>query len=197
MMTSHWNASGVADGWMPKGLAAFLLPAFSAAVLALLYLLPGADPMHKDVRGFEEPYDRFAFVLVSFMAYLNAVSTYINLGNGLNMSLALTPAFAGLFYFTGALVERAKPNWFVGIRTPWTMSDERVWAKTHAVGAKLFKAGGIAVLSGLFFPALALPLVLAFAVGGGLGTVAYSYIEYGRLQGAADKLHPGKKETKK
>lgn len=180
VIPTHWNAQGVADDWSHKSFS-FFIPAISVALLALLYFLPRFDPMRKNARGFEKEYDFFVLVFMLFMLYLNTITLLISTGFGINMASALALGFSGLFYSAGVLIQKAKPNWFIGIRTPWTISDERVWARTHEVGAKLFKAGAFAMLLGVAIPQLAFPLVVAFALGAGLGSVVYSYFEYKRL----------------
>ncbi len=178
-ITTHWDAQGVANGWSSKSMVYFL-PFLTLLILGLLIYLPKFDPMRKDAEGFQFYYDCMVLGTTLFLTYLNLITLWVNLGNELNISFALTPAFALLFYGIGIMLEHAKPNWFIGIRTPWTMSNEKVWNKTHALGAKLFKAGGIAVLLGLVFPQVAIPLVLAVAIAGGLGSVVYSYVEYNK-----------------
>ena len=62
----------------------------------------------------------------------------------------LAPAMGGLYYGIGVLMGSTRLNWFVGIRTPWTLSSEEVWDSTHAMGAKLFKLCGVLAFAGLF-----------------------------------------------
>jgi len=94
------------------------------------------------------------------------------------MPQALSPAFAILLYYSGTLTEKAKQNWFVGIRTPWTLSSEKVWQKTHKIGGKLFKICGIIALLGFFFPDLAFLFILVPLLSVCVYTIVYSYFEY-------------------
>ena len=94
------------------------------------------------------------------------------------MIQALAPAFGGLFYYCGILAKNAKRNWFIGIRTPWTLSNEKVWDKTHRVGGQLLKIAGIIALFGVFFPSYALLFIFAPVVLVAAYTITYSYIEY-------------------
>jgi uncharacterized membrane protein len=75
-------------------------------------------------------------------------------------------------------MEKAKKNWFVGIRTPWTLSSENVWEKTHKIGAKLFKAAGITALLGVLAPAYSFFFILGPILAASLYLVLYSYLEY-------------------
>lgn len=90
----------------------------------------------------------------------------------------LVPAFAALFYYCGVLTEQAKRNWFIGIRTPWTLSSERVWEKTHKICGKLFKIAGVIALVGILFQRSALFFILAPVILVAAHTIIYSYIEY-------------------
>jgi uncharacterized membrane protein len=89
-----------------------------------------------------------------------------------------------LFYYLGILSENVTRNWFIGIRTPWTMSNEKVWDKTHKLGGKLFKIIGLTSLLGVFFQNYAILFTLIPTILITIYTVVYSYFQY-------------KKETKK
>jgi uncharacterized membrane protein len=93
---------------------------------------------------------------------------------------ALAPAFAALFFYAGVLIQHAKQNWFVGIRTPLTLSNETVWKKTHALGSKLFKASGIVCLIGIIYPVWAIWFIIIPAIASAVITVVYSYQEFQR-----------------
>ena len=88
--------------------------------------------------------------------------------------------FGILFTYIGFLLENAKRNWFVGIRTPWTLSSERVWEKTHKIGGKLFKLAGIASFAGFFFQDYALYFILIPVFAVAIYSFVYSYFEYQR-----------------
>ncbi len=77
-------------------------------------------------------------------------------------------------------MEKAKRNWFIGIRTPWTLNSDAVWDKTHRIGGRLFKAAGIVALLGVFFPNHAILLILVPAILVASFTIIYSYFEYQR-----------------
>ena len=83
-----------------------------------------------------------------------------------------------LFFYAGILCENAKRNWFVGIRTPWTLSNDRVWDRTHQIGGKLFKLAGVITFLGVFFQNYAVFFILAPVLVVTVYTVVYSYVEY-------------------
>jgi uncharacterized membrane protein len=99
------------------------------------------------------------------------------------MTYALIPAFSLLFIGLGFFIERTKQNWFIGIRTPWTLSSPVVWEKTHKAGGWLFKAAGVLSLVGLLLPLeLAFSLMIVPILIAALGSVVYSYIAYRQEQ---------------
>ncbi|MFA6531007.1 MAG: SdpI family protein [Candidatus Micrarchaeia archaeon] len=181
-IATHWGMSGEANGFSEKSFGTYLLPIITLVVFELLVFFPKIDPMRRDAKGFEGYYDLFVLVIVGFFAYLNVATILFNLGYLADMNIMLIPAFAVLFYVMGILLEHTKPNWFIGIRTPWTLSNETVWDKTHALGAKLFKAIGILALLSLFVPNYGFIVVVGLAVFGALGTVVYSYLEFRKLK---------------
>ena len=81
----------------------------------------------------------------------------------------------------GVLIEKSKRNWFVGIRTPWTLSSDRVWEKTHKIGGKLFKIAGAIVIIGMFFPDYLTWFILVPILIAAIFPVIYSYFEYRRI----------------
>jgi uncharacterized membrane protein len=94
----------------------------------------------------------------------------------------LAPAMGGLFVGVGVLLRRARLNWFMGIRTPWTLSSEEVWDRTHEVGGRLFMVSGALAALGAFTEGwLALTLILVPILFSGIYLVYYSYSEYRRL----------------
>ena len=94
------------------------------------------------------------------------------------MNLMLIPAISILFYYVGVLVEHAKKNWFIGIRTPWTLSSNIVWKKTHKLGGKLFKFLALLILISLFFPNEFAFIILISVLAVSFYIIVYSYFEY-------------------
>ena len=95
----------------------------------------------------------------------------------------MVPALALLWYLLGVFLSKTKRNWFVGIRTPWTLSSDEVWDKTHALSAQLFKLVGILSLVGIFFSnAISIFFILVPAIGVTIAAVVYSYVAYRQLR---------------
>ncbi len=177
-IAAHWNAQGQADGYMSRFWGLFLVPLMAAGMSVLLVLIPSIDPLRANIDKFKAHYYGFVIVLLLFLFYLYLLTILWNLGARFNMIQLLAPAFGILFYYCGVLMEKAKRNWFIGIRTPWTLNSEVVWDKTHRIGGRLFKAAGILSLIGILFPSYAIFLILVPAILLAFFTIIYSYVEY-------------------
>lgn len=178
-MASHWNAQGQVNGYLPKFWALFLMPLFSAVLLLMFFLIPKLDPLKENIERFREHYERFATMVMAFFVYIYLLTIFLN-GDASRSGMMrfLSPALGGLIYYSGVMMENAKRNWFIGIRTPWTLSSDRVWNKTHAIGGKLFKISGVIAFLGVVFPDYAFFLVIAPLLLSALYVTIYSYIEY-------------------
>lgn len=175
---SHWNFKGEVDGYMPKFWGMFLMPLISAAMLLLFIFIPKIDPLKENIEKFRKYYDGFIALIILFLFYLYVLTILWNIGVRFDMSRLIAPAFSILFYYIGIFTENAKRNWFIGIRTPWTLSNEKVWDKTHKIGGKLFKIAGLIALLSVFFPDFALFFVLIPVILISAYTIVYSYLEF-------------------
>ena len=177
-LASHWNVAGEVDGYMPKFFGLFLMPAIALVMFMLFYFLPSIDPLKKNFKKFRKYYDGFVLLMLTFLSYIYFLTLFWNLGYRFDMGRAMIPAFGILFYYVGILMGHVKTNWFVGIKTPWTLSSKKVWDKTHKLGGKLFKFSAFIALAGIFFQQYALWFVLAPAIIFSLYLVIYSYFKY-------------------
>ncbi len=177
-VASHWNAQGQVDGYMSKFWGIFLMPFVSLGLLLLFILIPKIDPLKKNIEKFRKYFDGFIVLIIVFLFYIYLLTISWNIGIRFDMGQFLIPALGILFYYAGILVENAKRNWFIGIRTPWTLSSEKVWDKTHKIGGKLFKIAGIIALLGILFQKYALFFVLVPIISVAIYTIVYSYFEY-------------------
>lgn len=181
-IVSHWNAAGEPDATMPKAIGLALIPGLLAAMLVIFAAIPRIDPLRENVAAFRPYYDWFVVVLTAFMAVIHGGIIAYNLGYAFDFILLVLVAMAGLFYYLGILLENAKRNWFVGIRTPWTLSSSEVWDRTNRLGGQLFKLTAVLALIGVFFGDLAIYFLIVPALLTAGITVAYSYVAYERLE---------------
>ncbi|MGM0448909.1 MAG: SdpI family protein [Methanobacteriota archaeon] len=183
-MVTRWNAAGEPTGTLSRTAGMWLVPGLAAALIGLFALLPRIDPLRENVAAFRVHYDRFVVVFTTFLVALHLVVLAVNLGYAVDVTTVAVAGGAALFYYLGTLLPHVEPNWFVGIRTPWTLSDETVWEKTHALGARLFKLSAALAVTGLFAGEYAAYFLVGPALAAAAVTVAYSYVLYAR--GASD-----------
>jgi uncharacterized membrane protein len=176
-MATHWNASGEVDGTMSRELGLALLPVVSLATLGLFYVLPRVDP-RDDFERFRFAYDVFAVATVALVIYLHGLVVLVNVGYEIGVQQGVAPAIGVLYALAGYVTERTDQNWFVGVRTPWTLEDERVWSETNRVVGQLFKAGGVVAAAGALVPEYTLVFVLVPPVVALLVSFGYSYYRY-------------------
>lgn len=181
-MASHWNAKGEIDGYMGKFWGLYLMPGITALMYLMFLIIPKIDPLKKNIEKFRVYFDWFILLMVAFLLYIYILTIAANLEYAFNMTTMILPAIGVLFIYIGFLVQHAKRNWFIGIRTPWTLSNDVVWQKTHKLGGKLFKIAGILVLLSIIFESVALWIILGAALIAGLYPVIYSYFEYEKLK---------------
>ncbi len=141
----HWNIQGEIDRWGSKAellLIPILLPLL---IYIIMLVVPLIDPK-KRIAQMGGKYYQLKFVLVLFMSGLAILLLYLVKNQSL-MSPQILFIFIGLLYAVlGNYLQSVKPNYFIGIRTPWTLESETVWKKTHKLGGKLFLAGGIGIV---------------------------------------------------
>lgn len=177
----HFGPSGQPDDYAGKAFALALVPALQAVMLAVFAVLPRIDPLGENIRKFGDMYNWLVVVIVGFLGYIHGVVLLWNIGYEFAVAQATVPAVAVLYYFIGAVMERAEQNWFVGIRTPWTLSNEQVWQDTHALGGTLFKIAAVIALGGLVLPQYAVVLIAGPAALMAVVTTVYSYWDYRRV----------------
>lgn len=182
LMASHWNAAGEVDGYMPQNWGLFFMPVLSVIMLALLVIVPRIDPLKKNIETFNKYFYGFLIAIFIFLFYLHVLTLMWNLGYRFELIRYLTPAFALLFFYCGIMIEHAKKNFTIGIRTPWTLSGDKVWDKTHKIGGKLFKLAGILSLLGIFFPQQAILFILIPILATTFYLYIYSYLEHKKLK---------------
>lgn len=183
-MASHWNAQGEADGFMPKEWGAFLVPLVMLGLVGLFWLLPRIDPLRRNVETFKREFHLFILLLLLFFLYVHALTLAWNLGFRFDMTVLFLPGLGVLFFFLGGLLRKAKRNWFIGIRTPWTLSSDWVWEKTHARGADLFRVLGIIMVLAAFSGEWAMWIALVPVLVVVIYLVIYSYLAYQAEKGA-------------
>ena len=177
-VVSHWNAASQADGYMSKIWGLSLIPLIITGFVALLAVLPRIDPYKRNYEKFGDYYEGFILLFVFFMLAIQVQIILWSSGYRISPNLTFPFLIGTLFIYIGFLLGRAEQNWFVGIRTPWTLSNETVWKKTHEIGRKLFKIAGVIAFTGVLAGEYAMWFILVPALAVTVITVAYSYFEF-------------------
>jgi uncharacterized membrane protein len=181
-MASHWNINDQVDGYMPKFWGIFLLPLITLGMFVLFLVVPSIDPLKANIAQFREMFNLLILLIVGFMIYIYGLTLAWSLGyNNFRMSGAMLPAIGLLFIFIGFMMRQAKRNFFIGIRTPWTLSSDTVWNETHRIGAVLFMiSGALAFIGGFFGGTTAFWMMFTPIIGSTIFLLVYSYVLYQR-----------------
>lgn len=183
---SHWNAAGQIDSYMPKLGMALLSPLMSIGIVVLVQGLIAISPkMGKQNPKADRSIMNLLLVGITlFMLIVQLASTIIALGIAIDMTMVINLALSVMYIFIGNYMGKIRRNFWAGIRTPWTLTNETVWERTHRFGGWLFVAGGLLGVLISFIPALRLygvPGITAVIV---IVSVVYSYVVYQQVVGA-------------
>ena len=175
----HWDLHGRVNRYGSRAEGASFLPCMMLGMWVLLRFLPSIDPRRANFAKFADTYD----LLVNSVVALFAVMQVALLGTALGWPIAMdhvVPVLIGLqFVILGNALPRARPNWWFGIRTPWTLSNDRVWARTHRVGGYLLAGAGVVlIVAGAVPGRVAFTLGTAAVAAAALGSFIYSFIAW-------------------
>ncbi|PIR89510.1 MAG: hypothetical protein COU07_01250 [Candidatus Harrisonbacteria bacterium CG10_big_fil_rev_8_21_14_0_10_40_38] len=184
-VVSHWNASDVPDDTMSKTALVMLFPVIFLVLIGVYFLILKIDPLRENIALFREYFDAFWSLVSLFLFYTYLLVVVWNLGYEFPIGLFMIPAISILFYAIGILLSKSKRNWFIGIRTPWTLSNDFVWEKTHVLGGNLFRAAAVISLLGVFFKdgKASFVILISLIVAIVITTAVYSYLVYRRMVG--------------
>ncbi|MEO0072380.1 MAG: SdpI family protein [candidate division WOR-3 bacterium] len=180
-VATHWNRHGEVDGYKTKFWGTFLVPFVLLGCLGLFIIIPRIDPLKANIFRFIKYYDRFMIITLIVLLIIQLWAIAWNLGRKMAPEPIFALVFGGLLYYTGVLSENAQRNWFVGIRTPWTISSETVWQRTHKLAGLLYRISGILSIIGGFFSRYAMYFIVGPVILVGLFLIIYSFIIYQRL----------------
>ena len=178
-MPVHWNWAGDPDRLGGRFEGLFGLPLAAIGVYLLLLLLPRLDPRKKNYDAFTGPFAIIRTVVVGLLLGLHVVALLWIRGERAHLN-ALVAAEVGIaLLLIGNYLPKVKSNWFVGVRTPWTLSSESSWRRTHGLAGWLFKVGGVVtVATALAFPELARQVLIGSLIAAAGTSVVYSYIAW-------------------
>ena len=177
----HWGLKGNVDRYAGRVEGLLMQPLLAAFVYALMLVLPKIDPGRANYARFAGAYYAIRASVLAVMALIYGVIHLVIRGYPVDIPRTIGLIVGGIFFVLGNLLGKIRPNWFVGVRTPWTLSSKLSWTHTHRVAGWVFIIGGIAVMAaGVFQTAFAAWAAVAVMGGGIAGTVIYSYLVWRR-----------------
>lgn len=176
---THWGIDGQPDGWGEKGFDVFLVPLITVGVYFLMVFVPYIDPKRKTDNR-QKALRAFRFMMPILLTGIFLIMLLQWIGYAFNLSRAIYLAVVLLFLVIGNYMQSLKPNYFIGIRTPWTLESEEIWRKTHRLGGRIWVATALVML-GLWFFLNETAFFVVFITGViviSLIPVAYSFYLY-------------------
>lgn len=176
---NHFDIRGNPNAYGPKWVPIVIFPVMILALWGLMRGLPKIDPRRANYARMQDTYDLVVNVILTMLAALHLLILAGTMGGPVPF-VRLMPAVIGVaFIAIGNLLPRAKSNWWFGIRTPWTLSNDRVWERTHRIGGYVMSATGVlAIISAFFNSPIALVAFVVLALAMSLGLIAYSYFAW-------------------
>jgi uncharacterized membrane protein len=171
---------------MPKPWGPFVSPFVMAGACLLLMVIPWISPRGYRVEKFQSTYEIIQTTILAFLFLLTVLVPLAGIGVAVPVDHVIHAGTGVLFLVLGNFIMgKFTKNFFVGIRTPWTLANDEVWLRTHRLAGKLFVLAGVGLLVCTFLGGGEAPLLVAVAVAGGI-PVVYSYLLYRRIEGFND-----------
>ena len=180
---THWNFRWEVDGYSGGAWGAFSAPCVALAIWLLMPLLRRLDPRRANYERFEETFYTIVNLLVLFMAVMHVLTLGSALGWPIDMSRAMFALLGLIFIVLGNFMPRLRSNWWMGVRTPWTLDNDRVWRETHRMAGWTFVGGGVLALVSIILPEpVRWQVASAGVAGAALLPVVWSYVLWRRYQ---------------
>jgi uncharacterized membrane protein len=183
-VATHWDINLHPNGYSPKWMLFVLGPGIMAGISLFAWIGPSLSPERFQVDSFRSTYTQVMLMLSCAMAYLSGIILWAAAGHRIDEGRAVFGGICVLFALMGNVMGKVRRNFFIGIKTPWTLGSERIWIATHRFAAKTFVAGG---LLGLALTMIGLRRWPIFALlAGALAPTIYSLVRYKQLQRRGD-----------
>ncbi len=190
IVPSHWDAVGNVNGYLPKLTNALIIPSMSVGIFLLLRVLLVASPRlsNQDPRATQKIIGLLLVGILLFMFIIQMITLAIPLGLTINVSFVISLLVSVLFIFIGNYLGKLQRNFWAGIRTPWTLSSDIVWERTHRLGGWLFVGAGVLGIITTFIPPLRTWGIVGTVFLVSALLVVYSYVVYRQVE--ASNRHP-------
>jgi uncharacterized membrane protein len=177
----HWNASGEIDRWGDKSKLFMMLFMLTGITYFVFLIIPYIDPKQK-LQNMGNKLNNLRLILALFMSAL-AIYILYSVQQKTSNPVLIFPLVGLLFAFLGNYFKTIKPNYFIGIRTPWTLENEEVWKKTHVLGGKLWFVGGLLMALTFLLPnEMQLYTFLGITAVITIVPIVYSYLEFKKIK---------------
>ncbi len=178
----HWNSRGEIDRYGPKKELWWVLAMTSGLTYLILLAVPYIDPK-KRIQEMGAKYMQLKYVLIAAMSGIGCVIIYMVEREQSGSMTPLMVLIGLLFAVLGNYMKTFRPNYFIGIRTPWTLESPEVWEKTHTLGGRLWFAGGllIVLLAFLTEGPMQVYLMIGILLVISLIPLVYSYLQFQKL----------------
>lgn len=177
----HWDLAGIPDGWMSRVMVAFVAPATIAITSLVFHAAPSTEARdgHEQFTG---TYDLAVAAVLLLVFVVHLILIGLGLGYSIPVARAAGALVGILFIVVGNVMRRARSNFAFGIRTPWALSNERVWARTHSLAGHTMTAAGLVMLlsAGLLAPDLQGVVIVAAMAAALVAPALYSYLTFRR-----------------
>ncbi len=175
----HWNYKGEIDRYGDKFELLWISLGMPLGIYLIFLLVPIIDPK-KSLDKMGKKYQSLKFLLTAFMSILALYIIYISKNQSLGNPNYIVLIIGALFMLLGNYFKTIQPNYFIGIRTPWTLESKEVWRTTHNLAGKLWFVGGlvIIILSLMLDKKLNFIIFLSITAIISIVPVVYSYILY-------------------
>ena len=175
----HWGLSGTPDRFGGKFEGLLGPPLIAVAVYLVLLTVPRIDPRRAHYDAFAGPYTIVRTAFVGLMFGLNIMVHLAMRGRDVNVNVVGPIGVGVLFLVLGNYLPKIRSNWFIGVRTPWTLSSEESWRRTHRLAGWLFAvSGAIVVLTTLFNPGAGIVAVAVLCAISVAVSIVYSYFAW-------------------
>lgn len=179
VIPTRWGGDGEVNGTMSRTQGVWMMPVVLLAMAIILPRLPAIDPRRENYQKFRPSYDLVINATMTLIAILHVAMLGAGAGWPVPMERVTSLLVGLMLVVIGNVLPRARPNWLFGIRTPWTLSSDRVWERTHRLGGVTFViAGALLAVSVLLAPKFALPIIIGASVAASMIPVVFSYFAW-------------------
>ena len=179
---THWNVNGEVDDYTAKPWGVVILPAAAAFTWAIMKLIPAISPKGFRTDAFQDVVNVIQLTLVGFMSIVAILVLLEARGINVFIDNVILLGVGLLFFVLGIYMRKIGKNFFIGIRTPWTLASDEVWKRTHRLGGRMFMLGGVFIIVAGFARVTPLTMILII-LAVALVPVVYSYVIYRRIEG--------------